>query len=142
MYSIIHPLHSYLAWILLMALVLTLVFATMGKFKPVNQAVMAFRTAKTAFIFAHIQLLLGLILYFVSPLGFSNLSGATMADSAGRLVAVEHPLTNLIAVVLITLGYIKLKKSSGFDGTKTVLIYYGVGLLLLLSRIPYHNWLT
>ncbi|MEZ4911704.1 MAG: cytochrome B [Saprospiraceae bacterium] len=142
MYSFLQPLHSYLAWLLLITIALTLVLALLGKYRPVNHAQMAFRTAKVAFIFSHIQLLMGTLFYFVSPLGLSNLSGATMSDSLGRLVAVEHPLTNILAIVLITIGYAKMKKSVGQDGTKVVLIYYGIGLLLLLSRIPYQNWLS
>ncbi len=142
MYSIIQPLHSYLAWLLLVLIVLTLVFAVMGQYNPVQAASRSFRSAKVAFILTHTQFLLGIILYFISPYGFKNLSSETMHDSIGRLIAVEHPMINVIAVILITFGYLKLKRSLTMDGTKTVLIYYGIGLILLLSRIPYHNWLN
>ena len=48
-------------------------------------------------ILAHIQLLVGIVLYFLSPLGFSNLSGEAMGDSMSRLYALEHPLINILA---------------------------------------------
>jgi hypothetical protein len=92
-------------------------------------------------IMAHLQLLMGLILYFVSPNGMSNLSGATMKDSFGRLLALEHPLMNIIALVLITIGYSKSKKLIGtLAASKTIMIYYGLGLILILIRIPWQVW--
>ncbi|MBK8670338.1 MAG: hypothetical protein IPN89_13165 [Saprospiraceae bacterium] len=87
---------------------------------------------------------MGIILYFTSPLGMSNLSGETMKDSLGRLLAVEHPLVNIIGIALITIGYLKSKKQSAASGSyaaRPVLIYFGLGLLLILSRIPWHLWL-
>ena len=54
-------------------------------------------------IICHIQLLVGLILYFVSPLGLEQLGN--MKDAAVRLTSLEHPLINIIALVLITIGW-------------------------------------
>jgi len=55
-----------------------------------------------------------------------------------RALVVEHPLTNIIAVVLIQIGRIKSKKAYEDSSKHTrSLIYYGLGLLLILSRIPW-----
>jgi uncharacterized membrane protein len=90
----------------------------------------------------HLQFLFGLFLYFVSPMGFKNLSGATMGDSMGRLYTLEHPLMMLIAVILITIGYSKHKKlAEDKRKFKTVFIFYLIGLILILSRIPWTAWL-
>jgi len=59
-------------------------------------------------IATHIQLVIGLVLYFVSPLGKESLS--QMKDATLRLTAVEHPLVNIIAIALITIGWSKHKK--------------------------------
>ena len=59
-------------------------------------------------IICHIQLLVGLILYFVSPLGSAQLGN--MKDAAMRLTSLEHPLINIIALVLITIGLVKTQK--------------------------------
>jgi hypothetical protein len=89
----------------------------------------------------HIQLLVGLILYFVSPLGFASLG--QMADKALRLTSLEHPIINIIAIALITIGWTKHKKVvTSASKFKIFSIFYGLGLLLILSRIPWSMWLA
>lgn len=90
----------------------------------------------------HLQWVIGVILYFVSPLGMSNFSGEAMKDSVSRLYILEHPLTMIIAVVLITIGYARAKRSIGENkGFKNIVIFYALGLILILSRIPWNAWL-
>ena len=91
----------------------------------------------------HIQVLIGLVLYFISPLvqvAMSNF-GKSMGDAELRFVAMEHPLVMVIAAVFVTIGYSRSKKQSEINAfSKTVLIYYGIALLLVLSRIPTKSW--
>lgn len=136
MHSIIQPIHSYLAWLALTLVILSVVAALLSgsTFKNSYRKI-----ARFALIAVHIQLVIGLILYFTSPLGFSNLSGESMKDSFTRLLAVEHPFTNIIAIILITIGHAQSKRLD--DGSRKILIFYGIGLLLLLSRIPWSTWL-
>ena len=90
-------------------------------------------------IICHIQLLVGLILYFVSPLGSAQLGN--MKDAAMRLTSLEHPLINIIALVLITIGWSKHKKEESNNGKfKKIAVFYTIGLILLLSMIPWTNW--
>ena len=92
-----------------------------------------------ALIATHIQLLIGLILYVISPLGLLSLGEMKNADI--RLTSLEHPLVNLIALTLITIGWSRHKKL--VDSTakfKTFAVFYGIGLLLILSRIPWDLW--
>jgi hypothetical protein len=69
---------------------------------------------------------------------FSQGASVFMKDKVLRALVIEHPLTNIIAVVLIQLGRIKSKKAYE-DSSKHMrsLVYYGIGLLLILSRIPW-----
>jgi len=136
MYGYIQPIHSYLAWLALGLIVLSIISALLSNstFKDSYRKI-----AKFGLIAVHIQLVLGLILYFISPMGFSNLSGETMKDSFTRLLALEHPLMNIIAIILITIGHSQSKKLD--DGSKKILIFYTLGLVLLLSRIPWSTWL-
>jgi hypothetical protein len=84
-------------------------------------------------------LLVGLILYFLSPLGFASLG--QMADKNLRLTSLEHPLINLIAITLITIGWMKHKKLTTSEAKfKTFSVFYGLGLVLILSRIPWSLW--
>ncbi|WDF67772.1 hypothetical protein PQ465_15895 [Sphingobacterium oryzagri] len=131
-------LHSTLAVVLLLALVIAIVI-TLSNYlgnKPYNRKV-----ALIGFISAHLQLLVGLIIYFVSPLGIQSFSGENMKNSLSRLYFLEHPLMMILAIALITIGYIKAKKlSDAKQANKTVLIFYIIGLVLILSRIPWSTW--
>lgn len=131
-------LHSTLAIVLLLALVIAIVI-TLINFagnKPYNRKI-----ALIGLISAHLQLVVGLILYFTSNRGFANLSGETMGDSVSRLYTVEHPIAMILSIVLITFGYSKSKKiADSKQANKTVLIFYILGLILALSRIPYATW--
>lgn len=142
MYTGLQHLHSYLAYLVLLVLAVALVHAVLGlvgkrPFLPISRKLALF-----GLIFTHLQFVFGLILYFISPLGLSNLSGATMKIAEQRLYALEHPLMMLIAIVLITIGYAKAKRAT-VDGQKFKLIawFYGIGLLLILSRVPWATWL-
>jgi hypothetical protein len=62
-----------------------------------------------------------------------------MKDPAMRKILVEHPLTMIIAVLVIQMGRIKVKKAySDADKHKRSLIYFGLGLVLVLSMIPWN----
>ena len=95
-----------------------------------------------ALIVVHIQLVIGLILYFTSTKGIQALSAETMKVSESRLYALEHPLMMIIGIALITIGYMKSKKQSSDAGKyRMIWIYYLIGLVLILLRIPWTDWL-
>ncbi len=137
MYTGILHLHSTLAIAVIIGLLVTIVLALVNK--PVNDTTR--KVAKISMILLHTQFLVGLILYFVSPRGFATLSeGGFMGDSLLRLFTVEHPFVGLLAVALVTVGHAKLKRSAAEAATKPILIFYTLGLLLVLSRIPWQTW--
>ena len=145
MYQTIQILHSYWAYLVLLILVLATFNALFKFFGNKEFHAKDFRISLFALIVTHIQLLLGLILYFVSPFGFKNISANGMGglDSFSRLLAVEHPFIGILAVVCITIGYSKHKKKlTSKPKFKMLAIFYTIGLLLVLSRIPWSNWLN
>lgn len=142
MYEFIQPLHSYLAYITFTLLIFSTGIAFSGKINKKSLDSGSLKWSLYAFIATHTQLLLGLVLYLVSPYGLKNLSGETMKDSFLRLLAVEHPFTNILGVILITVGYIRAKKSLGTEKAANQIVYfYLAGILLFLSRIPWSNWI-
>jgi hypothetical protein len=69
--------------------------------------------------------------------------GGVMKDAISRLYLVEHPLINILAVVLITIGYSKHKKKlTSQSKLKMIAIFYTIALVLFLSRIPWAAWLN
>jgi hypothetical protein len=139
MYDFIQKFHSGWAYLALLLLVFAVVNAFMGMSSKKEFTAKDRKIALFGLIGAHIQLLVGLILYFVSPLGHALLG--EMKDAAARLTSLEHPLINIIAIVLITIGWSKHKKGeTGTAKFKSIAIFYGIGLLLILSRIPWKLW--
>jgi hypothetical protein len=145
MYSLLKNVHSYWAYLILLVLILSILNAIVGKIKGKDFESKDLRLALFGLIFSHIQLLIGLILYFVSPWfdQWGNLGmGGVMKDAQTRLYLVEHPFTNILAIVLITMGW-SLHKRQSDPGKKflRIALFYSLGLLLLLSRIPWNTWL-
>lgn len=141
MYQTIQTLHSTLAYIALGVLLLAVINAIYGLLNKKLFATKDLRLSLFALIFCHIQLLIGLILYFVSPKGLDAIS--QMSNSSLRLTAVEHPLINIIAIVLITIGWSQHKKQESQNGKfKKIAILYTLGLVLILSRIPWSSWMA
>ena len=137
-------LHSYWAYLVLAILLAAVFIATTGLLGKKEYTAKAFRISLFALIVSHIQLLVGLLLYFTSPRfaiwGESGMGGV-MKDSVNRLYLVEHPLINIIAVALITIGYSKHKKKlTSAAKYKTICIFYAIALVLFLSRIPWEFW--
>ncbi|WP_348799235.1 hypothetical protein [Flavobacterium adhaerens] len=139
MYTILQKAHSGWAYIALLVLVIAVVNAIIGFSSKKEFIAKDRKIALFGLIATHIQLLFGLILYFVSPLGLSSLG--QMSDKALRLTSLEHPLINIIAITLITIGWSKHKKATSSEAKfKGFTIFYGLGLILILSRIPWSLW--
>jgi predicted acyltransferase len=144
MYTGLQHLHSGIAYLALLSLIIVIVLMLIGALTGRAFTEKDRKIAMIAFIFAHVQLLVGLILYFVSPLGFSLLtSGEAMADPVARLTALEHPLINIIAIIVISVGYIRAKKMTvSRSKFRSIYMMYAIGLVLILSRIPWANWIS
>lgn len=145
MYDIVKTLHCAWAYLVLLVLIIATVNAIFKTFGDKEYEANDFRKSLFTLIVSHIQLLIGLVLYFVSPRlqMFSELGmGGVMKDAVNRLYLVEHPFVNIVAVALITIGYSKHKKKLTSNAKlKTIAIFYSVALVLFLSRIPWSAWI-
>ena len=146
MYESILSLHSYWAAAVLGLLFIAALNALVGLSKKRAFLPKDRQIALIALIFSHIQLVIGVVLLLTSPkmdaakqLGM----GAVMKNADLRLVLVEHPLMNLIALMLITIGWSKHKKDITDAGKfKKIGYLYAVGLIILLLRLPWAQWLS
>ncbi|SFN23184.1 hypothetical protein SAMN05421741_102229 [Paenimyroides ummariense] len=136
--------HSYIAFAALILLIVASINAIIGmslnkEFKDGDRKLSLF-----ALIFTHTQLLIGLILYFNSSMvqTFNLPMGEVMKNADLRLYAIEHPLINIIAVILITIGWSRHKKMTTSKAKfKSIGIMFALGTILILSRIPWSAWL-
>jgi heme A synthase len=99
MYEFIQKFHSGWAYLALLLLIVAVVISfseCLKEFTAKNRKIALF-----ALIAIHVQLLVGIILYFVSPNGFSMIKAVGMGGltTESRLLALEHPLNN-IAIAL------------------------------------------
>ena len=144
MYNFIQKFHSGWAYLALLILIVAVVNSLIGLFSKKDFSLNDRKIALFALIAIHIQLLVGIILYFVSLNGIQMIKAVGMGGltTESRLLALEHPLINIIAIVLITIGWSKHKKLVSSESKfKTFFIFYGIGLLFILSRIPWKLWL-
>ena len=135
-------LHNLLRWIILILLILSIVKSFVGMktkktFDTSDKKVWLF-----TMIAAHITLLLGLyqwllgrygLLSYVKPEGVSM-----MKDPYLRFFQMEHPVSMLIAILFITLGYGMAKKN--VDDSikyKKALRYFVLALILIMVAVPW-----
>lgn len=127
--------HNLLRWIILPVMLFVLVRAYMGWMgkKPFSKIDNAFGGALIGL--AHLQLLIGLIIYFSNDFFALLKAEGTMKDATARLLALEHPLTMIIAIVVLQLGRTFSKKAANDEARfKTIAIYTTISLILILAR--------
>lgn len=139
MNALIHA-HSGLRWVALFLLVFAILNAVKsqasGKYEKKDKMINLF-----AMIMLHIQLLIGLILYFMSS-KVAFVEGWMSSDVSGgmyRFYGLEHLLGMVVAIAIVTMGRRKAeKKLKGTrDKHRRILISYTIGLLIILAMIPW-----
>ena len=130
MYTGLLHLHSFLRYIVLILVLLSIFQAVSAGNKPytaTNKKINLF-----ALISAHTQLLIGLVLYFISP----NVNFKDMSNPTTRYWTVEHITMMILAIVLITIGYSKSKKAIEAKAKhRAIYIYYTLAIVIVLLAI-------
>jgi heme A synthase len=89
-----------------------------------------------AMISVHIQIVIGLILYFTSEK--VRFFEETMSSSFYRFFAVEHIFGMLVAMALVTIGHSKAKKATtDVEKFKKIKVFYTLALIIILATIPW-----
>ena len=135
MYEFIVDVHSILRYLVLVLLIIVIGQSIAGltskkPFKESNR-----KMALLTMVSFHIQFLFGIVLFFTSPKVIFDTM--TMKSALLRFFALEHPLLMIIAIILITLGYLKARKRNAPSSYRILLIYGLIVLLLLMMGIPW-----
>jgi len=139
MYHFIQKFHSGWAYLALLVLVIAVFNSFSGWFAKREFTAKDKRIALFGLIATHLQLVIGFILYFVSPKGLESLG--QMEEAELRLTSLEHPLVNILAIILITIGWSRHKKAIASDlKFKSIFVFYLLGLVLILARLPWKAW--
>ena len=100
------------------------------------------RQNKITLILTHIQVTVGLVMLIGFNLDMFQDMGSVMGDAVLRFKYIEHPTTMLIGAVLVTVGNAKSKRShQDSDKSKHIVIWFGIGLLLMATRFPWAEFL-
>ncbi len=136
MREILLNLHHYLAF----AAIILLAWATINGFSGNSKEKIWDDKHRKVNLFGliatHTMFLLGLVLMIMA---LSNADmGEIMKNSAARKSYIEHPTVGILAAILVTIGNAKSKKElSHGKKFKSTLIFYGLALVLVLSRLPF-----
>lgn len=127
--------HSGLRWIVVILFILAIAGLIRAAYqgKCSNRALLF---AKLTLIVSHIQLLLGLWLYFISPKVV--FMAESMKNKVLRFYLVEHIAIMIIALAVLTIGYVKYKKTiENQSSAKSMLWYYIISFVLIMISIPW-----
>ncbi len=138
-YSILKEIHAYNRYFILLALVFVLFRAYTGWLnskryeKPDNIG------AAALLGLCHLQLLLGLLLLWISPLGMAALSnGSAQPGSWARYFTMEHAGAMFIAILLVQLGRSFSKKNTNdTQKHRIIAIYVTIATLLILGTLAH-----
>lgn len=134
MHSLLLLFHSTLRYFVLIFLILVIVRSLMGWMNRKDYTNTDDKVSLWLFILTHTQLLIGLILFFVSPVVI--FSGASMKDSVARYWLVEHNTMMIIAIVLISVARISIKKIADTVAKhKRLFILNTIALVIILVSI-------
>lgn len=140
MYTGLLHTHNLLRYVIIILLITALIKSFAGWFGKKEYTASDNKISLFLLISAHIQLIIGLVLYFVSPITKNAMSdmGAAMKDTVLRFWATEHLSAMIIGIILITLGRIMGKKGKT-DGAKfrRQAIFFLLATVLIFSAIPW-----
>lgn len=139
MYIGLTHVHSGFRWLIVLFLVAAIIKSFIGwrnnkSFDKSDNLI-----ALLLLSFTHLQFIVGLVLYFISPNVKSM--GEAMKDGFFRFWSLEHGLLMLIAIVLITVGRVKSKKATTdlLKHKKGFVLYFIAFLIILWAGLikPY-----
>jgi uncharacterized protein YacL len=133
----LNHMHSALRWVILILMLVTIIDSAVRMYRPFKENEK--KLALVTLILLHTQVLIGLVLYFVSPSMQTYLSqDFIMKDPVARFFVVEHMLGMVLGAVLVTMGYSKAKKQAeSWAKHKLLFYYYLFALLIILFSIPW-----
>ncbi|RFS21044.1 hypothetical protein DVR12_17020 [Chitinophaga silvatica] len=140
MYQLLTFYHNFMRWVVLASLLLAIYRAYKGYFSKSEFSKFDNTVRHWTATIAHIQLLIGMILYFQSPLIkylFTNFKTAAQ-DFNMLFFGLIHSSLMLTSIVLITIGSASAKrKTTDNEKFKTMMIWFTVALLIICIAIPW-----
>lgn len=126
-----YDIHMIWRWVLLAAALAAVIKALLGWLGKRPWTQLDDRLGLFFTIAVDVQVLLGLILWFVGPFRITN-AGNLMSDALGRFMVIEHPLFLLIALALAHIGRSRSRKAAtDVQKHKLAFIFYLLSFLFI-----------
>ena len=129
--------HSALRWLGLFFMVAAIIDSGARMKRPMKEGGPKF--SLFALIIMHTQLIIGVLLYFVSPTikGFME-AGDVMKNSLARFYVVEHAAMMIVAIAVLTVGYSKGKRAIDEAAKhRKIFFAYLIALIIIIVSIPW-----
>lgn len=140
MFSTLLALHSLFRWFVLISIVYSIFLGYRGwlKKRPFTSYDKWVRLITVSF--AHIQLMIGGWLYFISPIVdyFLKNFSESMHQTQLRFFGMEHVTMMLVGIGVVTVGSsIARRKKTDEEKFKAIAIWYSIALFVIFTSIPW-----
>ena len=139
-YPLLLVLHSYFRWMVLASLLFSILAAYRGYSGKLRFTAISDRIRHGTATIAHIQLLLGMTLYFQSPvvtLAAPDYSHGWAYDQT-FFFRYFHAALMFIAIMILTAGSAKAKRmETDEEKFRTMLRWFSAALCMLLLAVPW-----
>ena len=133
-YTFVKMLHSGFRYVVFVMVLIAIVQALLGWFGKKAYTEGNRKINLFSMIAVHTQILIGLILYFLSP--YVQFTSETMKVAETRYWTVEHICMMIFAMILVTIGHSRAKKITTPEMKhRAIAIFYGLALLVIVMAI-------
>lgn len=140
MYSTVLALHSLFRWLVLLSLCYAIYRAYKGHLAKSEFSIWDDKVRHWTATIAHVQLMLGMLVYVKSPIIKYYLSDLKhlITDWNLTFFGLVHVILMFSAIVLLTIGSAKAKrKKTAQEKFKTILVTYAIALIIIFIAIPW-----
>lgn len=134
MYTGTLDLHNLIRWaVVLLGLVAIVVGFAGSRWTPLQSSL-----GRWFSVVVDVQVLIGIVLLFLSPIvrsAWSNM-GTAMKNGDLRFFALEHPLLMIVAAVLVRVGVSRGRKT---DSSRTAALFYLLAGAAVAYAIPWQR---
>jgi len=140
MYNILFPLHSLVRWLVVASLLYAIYRAYRGLVTNKLFSHHDNSVRHNAASIAHLQLVIGVWLYLISPIihYFLHNYNEAVHQREIRFFGMEHNIMMLAAIIIISIGSASAKrKLTDREKFKTMATWFTIALIIILISIPW-----
>ena len=140
MYPYLLAFHSLFRWLVLLSILFAIYRSYQGWMNAAVYSKFDDAVRHWSATIAHVQLILGITLYFVSPLieYFLHHFREAVHEREIRFFGMEHSLMMILSIIVIAISSMVSKRQSpGTKKFRALAIGYTLALLIIMSSLPW-----